>query len=184
MFLISIFVSFGNLFRDYYGGLNVVALLAINLFLFNGIAARRIKHFKSETLLLTIGFSIALLVIVSMVFTWTQYGFFYALRYKGLRYFYYGTTYDISLEGYWLSGFQFKETFLSYSGVYATLLTCYLFLYFLSVQKRRDKEDILFIFKHWFSWIDLFNKHSLFKSIPYFDSSLTYLPILQILIKK
>ncbi len=141
MFLISIFVSFGNLFRDYYGGLNIIVLLAINLFLFNGIAARRIKQFKSETLLLTIGFSIALLVIVSMVFTWTQYGFFYALRYKGLRYFYYGTTYDISLEGYWLAGFQFKETFLSYSGAYATLLTCYLFsLFFISPKKEETKK--------------------------------------------
>lgn len=141
MFLLSIFVSFGNLFREYYGALDLIVLLAINLFLFNGIAARRIKQFKSETLLLTIGFSIAILVLISMVFTWSQYGFFYAIRFKGLRYFYYGSTYDISAEGYWLTGFKFKETFLSYSGIYATLLTSYLFgLFFISPKKEETKR--------------------------------------------
>ena len=48
MFLLSIFVSFGNLFREYYVALDLIVLLALNLFLFNGIAARRIKQFKIQ----------------------------------------------------------------------------------------------------------------------------------------
>ncbi len=173
MFVLSILVSFGNLFRDYYGAFNIITLLAINAFLFNGVAARRIKDFKSETLLLTIGFAIAIMVIISMVFTWSQYGLFYALRYKGLRYFYYGVTYDISVEGYWLNGFNFKETFLSYSSIYATLLTCYLFgLFFINPKKEESKRTF-----YLFLAIGLIGLIYLI-SIPYLKAFLFLIPAL------
>ena len=138
MFVLSLLVSFGNLFREAQGALNIFVLLSINLFLFMGIAARRVKQFKPETLLLTVGFSLALLVLVSMLYSWAQYGFFYALRYKGQNYVYYGEMYDVSKEGFWLIGFNFKETSLAYTGLYASLLTCYLFgLLFISLKENK-----------------------------------------------
>lgn len=145
MFALSLLVSFGNFFREAEGVHNIFAFLAINLFLFMGIASRRIKQFKPETLLLTIGFSIALLVLISMLYSWTQYGFFYALSYQGQNYVYYGEMYDVSKEGFWLIGFNFKETSLAYTGLYASILTCYLFGLLFTNPKENKRTFYMFL---------------------------------------
>lgn len=139
MLLISIFISFGNLLRNAFGATNVLVLLAINAFLFMGIALRRFKSFAPETILLTIGSALALLTLVSMIYSWTQYGFFYALQYKDTPiYFYNAELFNITKEGFWLQGFAFKETSIASTGVFGVLESCFLLGLFY-VNPKNDK---------------------------------------------
>ena len=81
MFILSVFVSFGKLLSNHIFE-NILVFLSINIFLFMGIVMRRFKGFKIELVLIVLGFAIALLLLISMIYSWTQYGFFYAAIYK------------------------------------------------------------------------------------------------------
>lgn len=127
MFVLSFFVSFGKLLSGNVF-LNILVFLSINIFLFMGMVMRRFKGFDVNVVLIVIGFSIALLVSISMIYTWTQYGFFYAARFKNTPIYYYNAeTFDITKESGFLVGFKFLDVDLNYTSVFAVLLCCYLF---------------------------------------------------------
>lgn len=139
MFLLSAFVSFGKLLSNHVFE-NILLFLSINIFLFMGIVARRFKGFKIELVLVVVGFAIALLILISMVYSWTQYGFFYAAIYKKTPIYYYNAElFDITKEGYWLVGFSFKEMNLNYTSTFAIILACYL-LGLLFISPKEDKK--------------------------------------------
>ena len=174
MFLISLLTSFGNMLRGYYGLWNVITLLAINAFLFMGIAGRRIKSFTPELFLIVVGFSITLLVLISMVYSWTQYGFFYAYLYKNNPIYYYNANlFDVTKEGYWLSGFTFKETTIKYTSLYAFILVCYLpGLLFLNPKNVEQKRSFWFFLA--FGFIGLIY----LITIPYLKALIFLIPII------
>lgn len=127
MFVLSFFVSFGKLLSGNVF-LNILVFLSINIFLFMGMVMRRFKGFDINVVLIVIGFSIALLVLISVIYTWTQYGFFYAARFKNTPIYYYNAeTFDITKESGFLVGFKFLDVDLHYTSVFAVLLCCYLF---------------------------------------------------------
>ena len=139
MFLLSAFVSFGKLLSNHIFE-NILLFLSINIFLFMGIVARRFKGFKIELVLIVVGFAIALLILISMVYSWTQYGFFYAAIYKKTPIYYYNAElFDITKEGYWLVGFSFKEMSINYTSTFAIILACYL-LGLLFISPKEDKK--------------------------------------------
>ena len=138
MLLLSMLVSFGKLLSNHIFE-NILLFLSINIFLFMGIVARRFKGFKIELVLIVVGFAIALLILISMVYSWTQYGFFYAAIYKKTPVYYYNAElFDVTKEGYWLVGFSFKEMSLNYTSVFALILACYLLgLLFISPKENK-----------------------------------------------
>ena len=144
MFLLSIFVSFGKLLSNHIFE-NVLVFLSINIFLFMGVVMRRFKGFKIELVLIVVGFAIALLLLISMVYSWTQYGFFYAAIYKKTPIYYYNAElFNITKEGYWLVGFSFKEMNLNYTSTFAIILVCYLAgLLFVS---PKENKRVFYIF--------------------------------------
>lgn len=141
MFFISLLGTLGNLAKARYGNENIVTLLAVNAFLFMGIASRRFKAFKADTLLLTIGLSLSLLVFISMIYSWTQYGIFYAYIYRDTPIYYYNAElFNITNEGYWLTGFKFVETTTTYTSLFGVILSSYLSgLLFTSFKKDKTK---------------------------------------------
>jgi hypothetical protein len=144
MFILSIFVSFGKLLSSHIFE-NILVFLSINIFLFMGIVMRRFKGFKIELVLIVLGFAIALLLLISMIYSWTQYGFFYAAIYKKTPIYYYNAElFDVTKEGYWLVGFSFKEMSINYTSTFAIILACYLLgLLFIS---PKENKRVFYIF--------------------------------------
>ena len=126
MLLLSFFVSFGNLFKGQ-TLLNILVLLGINSFFIMGIVSNKIKSFNKETCLIVIGVSMALLVVISMIYSWANYGLFYAVIYKDTPIYYYDAMkYDITKETGWLMGFSIKEMSILFTGGYGVILSSYL----------------------------------------------------------
>lgn len=145
IFLLSIFISFGKLLSGQ-GITNIILLLGFNSFFIIGICSRKIPSFNKETALLVIGFSIALLVLISMVYSWVNYGFFYVQIYKDTPIYYYDAIkYDITKEGGFLIGFSFKEVSLLYSGGYGLFLSIYLVALLFINPKQNLKKFLMFL---------------------------------------
>ena len=145
MFLLSIFVSFGKLFNGQ-GAINVLVLLSINCFFIMGICSNKLKNFNKETMLITLGASIALLTLISMIYSWINYGFFYSLIYKDTpNYFYDAIMYDVTKEGGWLIGFKVKEVSLLYSGAYGIFLCSYLCALIFINPKENLRKFLIFL---------------------------------------
>lgn len=140
MFGLSILVSFGTLFSPHIVE-NILLFLAINIFMFLGIASRKFENFKPDIILIVIGAAIALLLLISMFATWIEYGLFYVARFKNTPIYYYkAATFDVTKEGLFLVGFKFKEVSLDYSVAFAVILCCYLLaLIFISPKENKRK---------------------------------------------
>ncbi len=122
--LIAVFVSFGRLSWGNSILVNISAFLGIISFFALGLFLRRTNKIKTETLLIAIAGGLALLVLISTVYTWFAYGPFYVLRFKDTPYYFYdGVAVDVTKEGGWLNGFNFSEVSLKYSGLFGVLLT-------------------------------------------------------------
>ena len=145
IFLMSVFLSFGNLFQGQTLS-NLLVCLGINCFVLLGISSRKIKEIKPETVLLTIGFSIALLLFISLFATWINYGFFYAEIYKDTPLYYYDANmFDVTKECSWLVGFSIKEVSLDYASSFATLLTAYFVPLFFIKPKENLKKFLMYL---------------------------------------
>lgn len=143
LLVMSIFFAFGkfNETKDIIAKLG--CFLSLISFFAIGLAARRTKSFTTKNALLCIGGGLALLVLISTVATWTQYGLFYPLIHKNAANYYYdGNLYSILDEMTWLNGFKFVEMSQSYGGLFALLCACSLSgLLFLKPQD----DKVLFI---------------------------------------
>lgn len=122
--LLGIFSAFGKLFGGFSNfGQNFGVLLAIPGFFLLGLSARRIDSFKVDVALICLGVGAALLMLISLVITWVQYGFFYTLLYKGTpNYYYNGALYNVTTEMSWLNGISIIEVSLKYSGLFGLCL--------------------------------------------------------------
>lgn len=148
LLIIAICCSFGNLYNSKENIVaNIGLFVAIPSYFILGLVARRYKSLKAETILLCIGGGLALLVLISLISTWVQYGFFYTLIYRDTpAYYYNGVLYDITNEASWLNGFNITEVSLSYSGLFGVLLCSALpALLFISPKKDRKKFIIVSI---------------------------------------
>ena len=122
--LIAIFVAFGTFSFGNSVLVNIAAFLGIISFFALGLFFRRSNNVNAEILLLCIGGGLALLVLISTIYTSFAYGPFYSLRFKDTpNYFYNGVTFDITKEQGWLNGFSFVEISLQYGGLFGVLLS-------------------------------------------------------------
>jgi len=102
---------------------NLSVLLGTIAFFFLGFAVRRIKSFKIDIVLLTIGAAMGLLVLMSLIYTLFSYGPFYAHIYRDMVYYYDGRLFIVSDETKWLLGFSFVEISKNYAALFGTILT-------------------------------------------------------------
>ena len=124
LFLLAALVSFGKLYSSS-GFLleNIGIFLAFISFYLLGFLARHNHAFKKDYLLLSIGGAFALLAIISLVYTWINYGIFYGLIYQDTpEYYWNGLVYNVTDEIRWLNGLGFETFDVRYSGTYAYLL--------------------------------------------------------------
>ncbi len=127
VFAFSAFYSFGALYITSNVAENLLIMLAINAALFLGIASRKIKCIKPEVVLAVIGSSIALLVLISMIATWTQYGLFYRQIYSSTPVYYYaGKLHSLVNETMFLRGFTFVEALPQAYCLFGIICTCFL----------------------------------------------------------
>ncbi len=122
--VLAICLAFGNLYGGFSNFLaNFGVFLAIPSFFLVGMSARRTKNLSIENVLLCLGFGAALLVLISLVITYAQYGMFYTLIYKNTpAYYYEGNLYNVTKEMSWLNGFKVNEVSLKYAGLFGVLL--------------------------------------------------------------
>lgn len=121
---LAVFVSFGTFSQGNSILVNIGAFLGIISFFALGLFLRRTSKVNIDVLLLCIGGGLALLVLISTIYTWFQYGMFYGLIYKNTPiYFYNAHTFNVTEEQGWLNGFSFSEVTLRYSGLFGVLLT-------------------------------------------------------------
>jgi hypothetical protein len=102
---------------------NASVLLGTLAFFFLGFAVRRVKKFKIDIALLTIGAAMAILVFLSLVYSLYQYGPFHAAIYQGMVYYYDGRLFIVSDETKWLLGFSFAEISPNYVALFGTMLS-------------------------------------------------------------
>ena len=139
--LIAVFVSFGVLSQKNGVLVNIATFIGIISFFLIGLSMRRSKGVNAELILICIGGGLALLVLISMIATWCQYGLFYGIRYKSTPiYFYGGERFDVTEEQSWLNGFSFVAVTLRYSGLFGVLLSTGLAgLFFINPKKELRK---------------------------------------------
>lgn len=143
LFLMSIFTSFGKYFEQYSFISNLGAFLAILSFFMTGLAARRTKSFSTKNMLLCIGGGLALIVLISTISTWVQYGLFYPLIHKNASAYYYnGNLYSIQNEMSWLVGFKFIEVSQNYGGLFA-ILAASMLVGLLFINPKEDKKTFI-----------------------------------------
>lgn len=119
---------------------NLSVMLGTLAFFFLGFAVRKVKAFKIDIALLTIGASIALLVFMSLAYSVFKYGIFHASIYKNLVYYYQGRLFVVSDEIKWLLGFSFVEMSINYMSFFGTLISSALAgLLFLSPSREPRK---------------------------------------------
>ena len=138
-------IAFGNLNKDQNIMQKIGYFLVVPSFFVLGVYARWIKVFDLDYVLYAIGGGLALLVTISMIYTWSQYGLFYAEIYKNTpSYYYNGELFNVTKEMGWLSGFSFKTVYINYGATYSFMLACYLpMLLFISPKKELRKFIII-----------------------------------------
>ncbi len=113
--------SYSNVFAGFVSDLTVSFGL-IGFFLL-GQSLKNISILKRDIILLTVGATLALMVIVPGLYSLIRYGFFYAARYKGMVYYYEGVVFRVDTETKILNGFSFAEASLRYGKAPAFLLS-------------------------------------------------------------
>lgn len=140
--LVGAFCGFGKLFGGFSNfAANFGVFLAIPGFFLLGLSARRLKGFNAEIVLLCMGVGAALLVLISLVATWVQYGFFYTLLYKKTpNYYYDGALFNVTTEMAWLNGLKITEISIKYAGLFGVCLCAAIpALFFISPKEQIRK---------------------------------------------
>lgn len=179
LFILAALVSFGKLYATS-GFLleNIGVFLAFISFYLLGFLARHNHALKKDYLLLSIGGALALLALISLIYTWINYGVFYGLIYLDTpEYYWNGLVYNVTDEIRWLNGLGFETFNVRYSGTYAYLLLSALpALLFISPKKDKLKFALTaFIgFVGFLLLITTPNLEGLFYLIPLFVFVLLY----------
>lgn len=170
--LIAVFVAFGTPNQSKPAFENIFVFFAIISFFALGLFARRMKSLKIETVLYCIGFGLAMLTLISMIYNWISYGFFYSLIYKDTpNYYYNGAIFDITKETAFLFGFKFKEVTTSYTGLYGIILMCFV-PGLLFISPKKDKMKFIIV-----SFIGFVGVLSII-SVPNFKALLYLIPVI------
>ena len=170
--LIAIFVAFGTPNQSKPVFENIFVFFAIISFFALGLFARRMKSLKIETVLYCIGFGLAMLTLISMIYSWISYGFFYSLVYKDTpNYYYNGAIFDITKESAFLFGFKFKEVTTNYTGLYGIILICFV-PGLLFISPKKDKMKFIIV-----SFIGFVGVLSIL-SVPNFKALLYLIPVI------
>ena len=103
---------------------NLITSLGFIGFFILGGAFRQINELKREYIALAILGSLALLVLISGVYSLFRYGPFYVARFSGLVYYFDGVVFPIASEGKLLDGFMFREASLAVCKLPAFILAC------------------------------------------------------------
>lgn len=102
---------------------NLSVVVGTLAFFFLGFAIRRVKKFKIDIALLSIGAAMALLVFLGLVYSLYRYGPFHASLYEGMVYYYDGRLFVVSEETKWLLGFSFVEISINYVSLFGVMLS-------------------------------------------------------------
>ncbi len=143
----AIFCSFSIFWISYSSNsiyLSIVNLLGIFGFMALGLLLRKHPEVDFKIVLFFILGGLALLVLISLVYTLLEYGPFYVALYANKEYFYDGSAFLISSEAGWLSGFSFATVTISYAGVYAFVLASSL-VGLLFLDPHRQKLSFFFV---------------------------------------
>ncbi len=103
---------------------NLVTTIGYIAFFVLGGSLRKIAKIKKDYIVFSILGGLALLVLITLIYSLVRYGFFYAAIYKGMVYYYDGVVFPIAKEGKVLDGFLFREASLSYAKIPSFLLAC------------------------------------------------------------
>ena len=168
--LISIFVSFGNFSSSAGIATNLFTFLGINAFFLLGIIFRRLSKNDISKVLICIYSGFALIVFISLFYTWIRYGLFYTLIYKNTPIYYYdGELFNITKEQGWLSGLSFQEVSLQYSGLFGVILCSALVpLSFIRIKQNKTQFILYAVFSILgiLSLISIVNLEALYYLIP------------------
>ncbi len=102
-----------------------------------GFLSRKMKYISMKGVLFAVLLGLGLLALISTIASLAEYGFFYAIRYNGMVYYYDGISYPLASEYTTLFGFNLVAVSLRYGMQYSFILASSLIaLLFLS-----PKED-------------------------------------------
>lgn len=148
LFLFAVLTAISNFFRINLNILsNVSIFLAMMLFISLGYMVTSIKSFKMINGLLTIYAGIAILVIISLVYSMIIYVPFYPLIFEGKYIYFEGSRFPIWTSTKLLMGFSFMDVSIEYFQLFATLLfTSAVGLKFVSFKKEPKKFIIICLF--------------------------------------
>jgi hypothetical protein len=99
--------------------INLFGLLSAFAF---GYGVRGNKEVKLKWILVSILAGLALLVLISTIYSLSRYGFFYIETLKGKIYFFQGETFAYAHEMKMLIGFNFETVTLAYGSIFAYIL--------------------------------------------------------------
>lgn len=134
--------DFSRFFETY---TNIALIVALPGFLALGFFLRNLNDVKPKTVLLIIGGALAAICLFGLFSTLIEYGLFYSLIYKKTpNYYYNGTPFDVTKEMYWLSGFEFNETFIEYGSLFAVLAASFLVALLFISPKKEKREFVAF----------------------------------------
>ena len=120
---------------------NVIFAALLPALFFFGRSAK--KSYKIQDVLYLIGIVVGVIVFVSMITTWINYGFFHALLYKNTPIYYLnGTPYDVTKEVIFFSGLQFQEVSVNYAGAFGLIAAAYLPGSFF-IERKQNKTKFL-----------------------------------------
>jgi hypothetical protein len=141
LIVFAVFCSFskfwlGSGFASFSSALiNVMGILAFYVL---GFLSHHVKALTLEKVVLAVLSGLALLVLISLIASLVDYGFFYVVRYSGMVRYYDGVPYAISDEYSLLYGFKILGVSLRYSMQFAFVLSISLLsLLFISPTKNK-----------------------------------------------
>ena len=90
-----------------------------------GYAVKGLSWVKRDYLFLAIGVGLALLVLISGIYSLVRYGAFYVTAFPKMVYYFEGVVFPLNNEGKILDGFLFREASLRFAKAPAFLLSCF-----------------------------------------------------------
>lgn len=146
LLLYSVIMCLSIFGSSYFGALeNISLFIGLPSFLFMGFAVKKMKKVDIDIFFLTLGAAIALLLLISGIYSLTRYGFFHPILYKNMYYYYNGELFNVSREMKFLIGFSLPEVSIRYVGIFATIATGYLAPLAFLKPKENYKKFLLYL---------------------------------------